>query len=294
MLKNNFELVRLAMGSLRRDGMGPEESFTYTLSLQARLDDLHQQKPPRLKKALDDPYSESQRFVTAFVIGRSMQLWLEMFLHGRYYARGWTESKYSISRVIFYRAAVSFVATFLDFWNSLYQRVENIQDLNPATLGETVPGLMFRVSPLSRTAYSLLIQLERHTHLMRAYPHMVTDAERALQDQSDRLVREMHELRRRFHPSFTFGESRRRDLSATAVTDQNIGEHPPHRDLQPEAGLSSPFVIPVEPMDSPPELLPDANLGMLLQVPDLEPMFGNPCDNFNSRPMTFEELLSAI
>lgn len=192
---------------MRRDALNVEDSFSLTIDLQSRLDHLRQTMPCRLKEALEDPFSEGRRLVSILIISRAFHSWFELQLHGRHYAKGWTDPKYGISRCIFHRAATSFVSTFLRYWNHLVKRVcakdENIK-LDPTTITETAPGLVFRVSPLAPTAFTLLVQLERHVQLSQAYPHIVSEEERAAEGKVLQLIHEVRELKVQFQHVFTF------------------------------------------------------------------------------------------
>lgn len=332
--KYRFELSRVALASMRRDAMAEEESFAFTLKLQTRLDNLLEAMPSRLKEALEDPLAEGRRLVSVSIISRSMHAWLEMFLHGRHYARGWTDVRYSTSRRVFYQAALFFVSTFIDYWKDLLRRL-NVDQHEPdeSVLADSAPGLMFRICPLARTAFKLLSPLERHSQLTAAYPRIVTDEERSEYPRMLRLTAEMHELRHRFPSFFAFDESDSDhpgscpDLDTSGMDNSlpamplpmmgpvvvpDVGIASAQNQAQDQAGVhvgqqdssaldhamalpmtsNSAVTAPSELMPVPAETMPPP-LEMLLQMPEVQPMFGNdgPYDGGNGMPMTFEELL---
>lgn len=337
------------MAALRRDAMDEQAAFACTLALQSRLDTLIDTMPARIKDALEDPFSEGRRFVLVLIVSRSMGAWLEMFLHGRHYAQGWTDPKYDISRRIFFRAALFFIRNFLAYWDDLVQRVSTTHDRDFHHLLENSPGLMFRATPLARTSFTLLAQLERHSQLAKVYPTVVSDEEREQGGTVDQLAKQMHNLRRRFAAAFTFESSK--DCPSLIPTPQATmpslpvssthahvppHAHPIHHTIlsnhtsrPPQtpgggvtAGLDSdnphghpghsapstghpgnasgdkgttateldsqPFSLASVPVTDP---MAGLDLDWLLQVPDLEPMFGTAAPPYETgMPITFEDL----
>lgn len=205
-----FELCRIAMASLRRDAMNDDDAFALTLELQGRLDNLRTTMPSRLKDALDDPFSEGRRLISVLILSRATHAWFELQLHGRHYAQGWTDPdhKYDISRQTFYRSAVFFVSTFLEYWQDQAKRVTGSeQDLDSDSLAEMAPTFLFRVSYLAPTAFALVVQLERHAQLMDAYPQMISEDEKVDRTKGVHLTHAMHELRTKLGPLFNFDEA---------------------------------------------------------------------------------------
>lgn len=354
-----FELVRIAVASLRRDAMDEQAMFSCTLALQARLDTLLETMPARFRDALQEPFSEGRRFILELIVSRSMWAWLEMFLHGRHYAQGWTDPTYDVSRRIFFRAALFFIQNFLAYWDDLVQRFnttpEDLQDLHH--LLETSPGLMYRATPLARMSFTLLAQLERHGQLAKVYPDVVSDEEREQEGTVEQLAKQMHHLHRRFAAACTFDEFARewpspiptpqvtmpslpvpssssithappihhhstvsndparpaaqlptRPIDVTGSHSQSYPGHLPagRQDLGGRAAAAGQASAPtgsnpVTELDSHPfslgnvpvtDPLAGLDLDLLLQVPELDPMFGNAAAPFDESgmPLTFEDL----